>query len=844
MMLLLRLLAAAALASAGSLSAAAAAPIFLPSIFGDHMVLQTRDAYGQRPFLWGWTSSPQATVSMNATQAGPAGKQLASYSIVSDGDGYFLFQLNPGDGDGQPSFSLTLSTSADNYASLITLANVTYGDVLLCSGQSNTNLDVRAAFGGLNASNYTYPNIRLFAVVEGAASTPQRDLVPFISDKETPCRFTESGWAPDDNQVCNKWQVAQPGVTNYFSAVCFFTGLELSQRFPTRTIGLIHSSVSGTAMQLWAPPQAMKECNYTSGSASANKNANANADLAAAAGARTLAYNDSGLFNAMIAPIARFGIRAVIWGQGESNSGDAPASFSCLFGALIETWRRLWGIGDFAWLYVQLGAQDSSAWPQYNWPSPDRDAQTALLPRPGGLADTTGQVVAYDLGDMGSPYPPAHVHYRNKSEVGRRFGLSLMHVAYGWPYPAGGFNTTNIVEWAGPVPVTAVPSHDANGNVTSITLTLSTASGGPVFVNDTACCWQCCASAQDTFQVTSGPDRQHMTTWLNATFTLSGPSTIVITPATPGNYTQIRYAYNLWPQCAIYNSANSVPVTPFTMNLTAAASPPSLPVSTPSVVGRVEVGSALKPFLAKRGPRTPKEWKGRTLFPAPSSSPPLGAGAVPSTPPMIWNHWNAYHANIDERLAMATADALVSTGLAALGYGYVNLDDGFVVDRLPNYTLIADPVRFPSGLKALADYVHSRGLRFGVYTSRTSLTCQDRPGSYNMEAVDAAFYCSVGVDFLKTDDCAGASHPQMNTTWIAFVEGFKTCVAGGGRPTILSVEYCNPSNLQGCQSWIANLAQMWRTTGDIQATWASVLSNLDQNNEMSFLGGPGHWNDA
>jgi alpha-galactosidase len=100
------------------------------------------------------------------------------------------------------------------------------------------------------------------------------------------------------------------------------------------------------------------------------------------------------------------------------------------------------------------------------------------------------------------------------------------------------------------------------------------------------------------------------------------------------------------------------------------------------------------------------------------------------------------------------------------------------------------------------------------------------------------------VDYIKCDGCQGASRPTINASWILFREGIDLCANTTGRQVVLSVESCGPNNADDCQAWIPSLANLWRTTGDIQATWASVLSNLDQNNELAAIAGPGHWSES
>ena len=144
---------------------------------------------------------------------------------------------------------------------------------------------------------------------------------------------------------------------------------------------------------------------------------------------------------------------------------------------------------------------------------------------------------------------------------------------------------------------------------------------------------------------------------------------------------------------------------------------------------------------------------------AAAAAPP---GVAAATPPLGYNSWNAFHTNLDDNVMRKVADALVSTGLAAAGYSFVNMDDGWQVDRYANGTIVADPARFPYGIRAVADYVHGLGLRFGVYTSQTQFTCQERPGSYEFETVDIDTYCAWGVDYLKV--CARMCVGVVNTS--------------------------------------------------------------------------------
>src|SRR5205807_429033 len=129
------------------------------------------------------------------------------------------------------------------------------------------------------------------------------------------------------------------------------------------------------------------------------------------------------------------------------------------------------------------------------------------------------------------------------------------------------------------------------------------------------------------------------------------------------------------------------------------------------------------------------------------------ATQLAQTPPMGWNSWNNFGCNVSEQLIRETADAMVSSGMLAAGYHYVNIDDCWQVSRAADGTIVADPARFPSGIKALADYVHSKGLKLGVYTDAGRLTCEKRPGSLDHELQDAKTYAAWGVEYDKGDWC-------------------------------------------------------------------------------------------
>ncbi|WP_203712461.1 glycoside hydrolase family 27 protein [Asanoa siamensis] len=196
---------------------------------------------------------------------------------------------------------------------------------------------------------------------------------------------------------------------------------------------------------------------------------------------------------------------------------------------------------------------------------------------------------------------------------------------------------------------------------------------------------------------------------------------------------------------------------------------------------------------------------------------------VPITaPPMGWNSWNRFGCDIDETLIRQTADAIVANDLDDLGYRYVNIDDCWMAStRDAQGRLQPHPTRFPSGIKALADYVHARGLKLGIYESAGTATCQGLPGSLDHEVIDANTFAAWEVDLLKYDNCNNQGRPDL-----ARYKAMGDALKASGRAIVYSI--CNWGL---ADPWVFAPqvgGSLWRTTGDITDTWGSVLSLLDQ----------------
>ncbi|GIH44666.1 alpha-galactosidase [Microbispora corallina] len=207
------------------------------------------------------------------------------------------------------------------------------------------------------------------------------------------------------------------------------------------------------------------------------------------------------------------------------------------------------------------------------------------------------------------------------------------------------------------------------------------------------------------------------------------------------------------------------------------------------------------------------------------------------TPQLGWNDWNSFGCNVSDSLIRQSADAMVSSGMAAAGYQYVNIDDCWSTkSRNSNGDLVPDPQKFPNGIKAVADYVHSKGLKLGIYSSAGLTTCAGYPASLGNERRDAALWASWGIDYLKYDNCGDHQGKTGQQRYTAM----RDALAATGRPILFSL--CNWGQ-ESVWTWGMATGNSWRTTGDIQANFGSVTSILDQQVGLDAYSGPGGWND-
>jgi alpha-galactosidase len=218
------------------------------------------------------------------------------------------------------------------------------------------------------------------------------------------------------------------------------------------------------------------------------------------------------------------------------------------------------------------------------------------------------------------------------------------------------------------------------------------------------------------------------------------------------------------------------------------------------------------------------------------------------TPPMGWNSWNTFQTNISEQLVKQTADIIVSSGMKDAGYTYLVLDDGWMAMERDSVTgnLIPDPKKFPNGMKTVIDYVHSKGLKFGLYNCAGTKTCAGYPGTRGYEYQDARFYASLSIDYLKYDWC--------NTDGMTTKEAYTTmskALKATRHPIVFSL--CEWGSSQPWQ-WAKEVGHLWRTTGDISnlfdgikdyGNWHAngMMTIVDMQDTLYKYSGPGYWND-
>jgi len=237
-------------------------------------------------------------------------------------------------------------------------------------------------------------------------------------------------------------------------------------------------------------------------------------------------------------------------------------------------------------------------------------------------------------------------------------------------------------------------------------------------------------------------------------------------------------------------------------------------------------------------PAKPDDEIAKPAYVAPPALHAVVANGLAMTPPMGWNSWNLFADKVDDATVRTMADAMVSSGMRDAGYVYVNIDDTWQGVRDKNGVLQPNS-KFPD-MKALADYVHSKGLKIGIYSSPGPATCAGYPGSYAQEVIDAKTYAAWGIDYLKYDWCSAQtiySKKELHPVYQRMADALRAT----GRPIVYSLcEY----GWDDVEKWGADVSgNLWRTTDDIRDEWSSMIDNIELQVKTAPYAGPGHWND-
>ncbi|BFZ00309.1 hypothetical protein BsWGS_03347 [Bradybaena similaris] len=493
-------------------------------IFQSHMVLQMEPA---RANIFGFSSSVGATV--NAELVTPTKTYTYSATVqpgVGGASGSWIVELDPQNADTPANISVT------SQGTTLTLTDVIFGDVWICSGQSNMQFPVSQMFDAAEErADINYPNIRMFIVGDRDSATPLDDIVDI--------------WLP--------WTSPNSNSIGNFAAVCWVFGKNLHKALGY-SIGLVDNSWGGTIIEAWSSPEALAKCGVKS-SRSEKQSPSNGEQLWVSNQHRPIDYRklakehdmrlrqpqtNSVIWNGIVHPLLKMTIKGVIWYQGESDSdwGVMMNRYNCTFPAMISDWRKNFNQasnkqtdGSFPFGFVQLAPNDnrpdtSVGFPDIRW---HQTADHGFAPNP--VIPNTFMAVAIDLPDFASPY--GSIHPRYKKEVGDRLSLAGLAVAYGrqevyqGPYPSKGEILANGVKISyGP----------------SSTLEIKNISGFELLCSNT---WTATnISSSDTSSVT-----------LNNVC------------STGSSVEGVRYAWRESPcslkACAVYEKVNELPAPPF-----------------------------------------------------------------------------------------------------------------------------------------------------------------------------------------------------------------------------------------------------------------------------------------
>jgi len=456
-------------------------------------------------------------------------------------------------------------TVSDSTGASITLTDVLWGDVFLCSGQSNmvfsANQSYTAATDIAAANAPKYQSIRLFTSQPLFASGP---LVEF--------QKVEQAWTR-----ANSSAVGHPAAFTYFSAVCWHTGKNIFDSFKgTVPIGLVCSAFGGTRVHQWSGPNALKKCNQSIGGGAVPRTptrswpptrdgvSDADAAVTRAASVGAAANSDSGLWWGMITPLLRMQFKAAFWLQGESDVNPTDdvmepqrggAYYACQIKAMVEDWRvELAQSLPFMWVQLSPWVGHEAATSFYQLPA-IRQAQLSVTEVPD-----TGFASAVDLGDVDpSTNPWGGVHWRNKAPVGVRLAAVAQHLLY-----------SSDEQFQGPAATTATTSVAASGSAATVTVRFDPATVGPagLQMRPMVCPFFALAQPDNVARCGWMETRAAGGNWSNSTFAVAADGQSLAVDGVAGA-AEVRYLFADWPVATVFNAAG-FPATPFVLAVTSA----------------------------------------------------------------------------------------------------------------------------------------------------------------------------------------------------------------------------------------------------------------------------------
>jgi sialate O-acetylesterase len=456
-----------------------ASSLWMPNFFQSNMVLQRAP---QQAVIHG-LAQPASVLLVNLTRHDT--HESFTFNVKTDSDSKWEAQL-PAQLKGGPA-TITVTDSATES---LTLENVLFGDVILCSGQSNMEFDVTGVFNysAEQADAGNYPNMRLYQIDHN----PQMFPVP---DAPVKSKFK---WVPSTPQNLGDFT---GDIWESFSAMCYYTGRELARRDPTVPLGLLTTCFGGTSDRRWVTPSILEECGVHEQEAG---------------------YNNSDLWFGMITPFLKMRFAAALWYQGESDS-TRPFEYACTFPRLIQSWRKEFNLPNLPFGFVELAAY-----------YPVDFSMLRVVQAQALNLSHTFMASAIDMGDPDSPYNG--VHPRNKQEVARRLSLGLMKELYG---------VQQVTEGPKPKKIQLTNNAPTTGKWT-LNIQFTNADG--LFINDTANCQNCCKKFSPIDVWANGNWTNIPTSQLH----ISGDS--VQTVGSGPLPTSIRGLWGFYAECSFYNS--------------------------------------------------------------------------------------------------------------------------------------------------------------------------------------------------------------------------------------------------------------------------------------------------